>query len=1230
MALVEFQLEDRFTLPEGGVAMSGVQALLRVLLDQLRADKRDGLNNAAMVSGYRGSPLGGIDALMGGNAEELAANNITFMPALNEDLGATAVWGSQLANRNFEGKYNGVLGMWYGKAPGVDRSGDALRHANVCGVDPKGGVLLVAGDDPASKSSTLASESEPMLMHIQSPILYPGNVQEVIDYGRWGYELSRYSGFWSALKIITNVADGYATVQVGAGRINPQQPDFTWNGQPWQHTQEDGLYGPNAVRMELEIHEGRIEAVNRFVEHNGLNVQTVPTADAKVGIIAAGKTYYDVREALDHLGLDAAELERRGIRVFKPAVVWPLEPNSLQAFAQGLDTIVVIEEKRANIETSVRDVLYGTANAPAVLGKRDRAGAFWFPGHGEMDSDIVALKLRPFLVDRFGPDAVRSAAPAPSTSRTGSGSLDLGGTGSSSLDLGGTGPDGTGSDGNLTVSLDANPTVSNKSLNRAPSFCSGCPHNRSTWVPEGSEAGGGIGCHGMAAMTPTRNVRGMTHMGGEGVQWVGAAPFVTMDHRFQNMGDGTFHHSGSLAVRQAIAAGTNITFKILYNAAVAMTGGQDIDGGMEVPALTRAVHAEGATKVMVLTHDVDKYPSDAKFAPDTDIWHRDRMDEAQRLLRDIEGCTVLIYDQPCAAELRRDRKRGKIAEPAMRVFINEAVCEGCGDCGEKSSCLSVQPVETEFGRKTQIHQSSCNKDYTCLDGDCPAFIEVIPDGKIKAAANESGAASNADLAAQVMNEDLPEPDRIDEGNILMMGIGGTGVVTINQLLATAALLDGKQALGLDQTGLAQKGGPVVSNLKIRRSNSSNGSASNGESGAAGTDGTASTASTATEGNKIGTSEADAYLVFDLLSGTNPANLSKASPQRTVAVVSSSKVPTGAMVRDVSSQFPEWTEFQSSIDGASSPTRNVYFDAGTLSDNLFRSHLPANMIVLGAAYQAGVVPISAGAIERAIELNGVSTDTNTQAFRIGRKITLDPAFLDSLSIKRLGEINRAQSKGPSKSERKLIDLVAQPSQQLEHLLTVRVPDLVAYQNASYAQTYAEFVAQVRESELANGPAGDTDLSEAVARYLYKLMAYKDEYEVARLHRSPEFRETIKAQFGDKTKVTYKLHPPSLRRLGVKKKIGLSATGELAFAGLARMKRLRGTALDPFGRTKHRKIERELIAEYRELVERCLDNLSPANYDRAVEVAQLPEMIRGYEAIKEANIERFRSRAAELVG
>jgi indolepyruvate ferredoxin oxidoreductase len=1051
--------------------------------------------------------------------------------------------------------------MWYGKAPGVDRSGDAIRHANVCGVDPKGGVLLVAGDDPASKSSTLASESEFALLHFQTPILYPGSVQEVADYGRIGYELSRYSGLWVSLKIVTNVADGYSTIKVGPGRVQMQRPGFEWNGGPWQHTQQDSLFGPLAVRQELEIHEGRLEATDAFIHLNRLNTTSGATSDARIGLVAAGKTYYDLREALDRMGLDESTLKQRGIRIYKPAVVWPLEPNGVREFARGLETIVVVEEKRAFIEMFMRDILYGTTDSPEIFGKRDSDNGFWFPGHGEMDADLIARKIRPFLVERLGDAAVGPAVRERVT---------------------------------IPVALGAPDTK--KQSNRTPSFCSGCPHNRSTWVPEGSEAGGGIGCHGMASMTPTRNVKGTTQMGGEGVQWVGAAPFVTLEHRFQNIGDGTFHHSGSLAVRQAIAAETNVTFKILYNAAVAMTGGQDVDGGMEVPELTRSLEAEGVAKIMVLSHDTEKYGTAPNFAPGTEVWHRDRLDEAQRILRDVPGCTVLIYDQPCAAELRRDRKRGKVAEPAMRVFINEAVCEGCGDCGEKSSCLSVQPIETEFGRKTTIHQSSCNKDFTCLDGDCPAFIEVIPGGAVP----QKSAMALAEIA-----DDQPEPDRLDEGNVLMMGIGGTGVVTVNQLLATAALLDGKEAHGLDQTGLAQKGGPVVSNLKIRRPDSEL------ELG---------------EANKIATGEADAYIVFDLLSGTNPINLEKAMPGRTIALVSSSKVPTGAMVRDTSAEYPEWSALQSTIDSATVAEKNVYYDAGNLSDNLFRSHMPANIIVLGSAYQSGVVPISAFAIERAIELNGVLVEMNIQAFRIGRQIVIEPDFVDALGIERVGKVGREAK--VSAAVEALVQSVPSPSEELERLLRIRAADLVAYQNTRYAQKYVESVSQIRSAEAALGD--DTRLSETYARYLYKLMAYKDEYEVARLHRSKEFHDAVHEQFGDGSKVTYKLHPPSMRRLGLDQKIGLGRSGDVAFGVLRRMKFLRGTPLDLFGNTAHRKMERALVGEYQEMIEQMLTDLRPETYDKALEAAELPDMIRGYEEIKEANVEKFRQAAKALIG
>lgn len=1163
MQLEEYKLTDRFLCDEGQVAMSGVQALLRALLEQLRADRRAGLNNAALVSGYRGSPLGGVDSLMTSNRAALETNNIQFMPALNEDLGATAVWGSQLANRNFEGIYDGVLGMWYGKAPGVDRSGDAIRHANICGVDPKGGVLLVAGDDPAAKSSTLASASEFAFQDLQTPMLYPGSVQEVADFGRIGYELSRYSGLWSALKIVTSVADAYGTIEVGLDRIQLRRPDFQRDGAAWRHTQEDALVPPNSARQEQEVYEERMEAVRRFVAHNDLNRMTVAPTAASVGIVAAGKTYYDLREALDQLGYSTDVLERTGVRIFKPAVLWPLEPTSLREFASGLEVIIVVEEKRAFLETLIREILYDMAHAPKIFGKRDAREELWFPGHGELDADIIAGALRTFLTDRFG-----DKAPVSDSRET------------------------------LIAALPHSRPEEKHLAKRVPNFCSGCPHSRSTWVPEGSEAGGGIGCHGMASMTPLRNVKGITQMGGEGIQWLGAAPFVTMDHRFQNIGDGTYHHSGSLALRQSVAMGSNITYKILYNSAVAMTGGQDVDGGMAVPELTRSIEAEGVRHIIVCTEDTNKYPATARFAEGVRIWHRDRLDEAQRVLRDTPGTTVLIYDQPCAAELRRDRKRGKVPEPRVRIVINEAVCEGCGDCGEKSSCLSVHPVQTEFGRKTQIHQASCNKDFTCVDGECPAFVEVIPAGKV------ASTRPNA-IEKFRLDEAIPEPRRLDEGNVFMVGIGGTGVVTVNQLLATAALLDGKQAHGVDQTGLAQKAGPVVSNMKIRKYR---------------------TETKIQESNKIGSGEADAFLVFDLLAATTPLNLQRAQPGSTVAIVSSSQVPTADMVRDKSVSFPEWSKLREALDGATAAEQNIYLDAEKLSESLFGSQMPSNIIVLGAAYQKGVLPVSAAAIERAIDLNGAAVDTNLQAFRLGRKLAYEPMLSGE------PDASNATSSQPegrhSSTAAALIETVPSPSAELLRLLNIRVPDLIDYQSAIYARRYVDFIMQVRNAEASIGH--DTRLSETVARYLYKLMAYKDEYEVARLHRSRAFHDSIREQFGDESRISYKLSPPLLRKFGMRKKIGIDGrTADLLFMGLRSIKQIRGTVLDPFGRSRHRRTEKNLIREYQEMVQEILPSLSPATMNRAIEVARLPDMIRGYEAVKERNIQAFRAEALRLL-
>jgi indolepyruvate ferredoxin oxidoreductase len=703
-------------------------------------------------------------------------------------------------------------------------------------------------------------------------------------------------------------------------------------------------------------------------------------------------------------------------------------------------------------------------------------------------------------------------------------------------------------------------------------------------------AAAGIGCHGMA-LSMERRTAGITHMGGEGAQWVGMAPFSNMPHLFQNLGDGTFCHSGSLAIRQAVAAGTNVTYKILYNSAVAMTGGQDAAGAMPVPEMTRHLEAEGVKRIIVMTDEPKKYPGSVRWAEGVEVWHRDRLDEAQRLLRDTPGVTALIYDQRCAAEKRRLRKRGKLPDPAMRVVINEAVCEGCGDCGVKSNCLSVHPVDTEFGRKTQIHQSSCNKDYSCLRGDCPSFVTVVPLGPPK----------KKEKPRFTVDRVLPEPDlKISrDANVFMMGIGGTGVVTVNQVLGAAALLDGKHVRGLDQTGLSQKGGPVVSHLKIS------------ERGAE-------------VSSKVAAGAADCYIGFDVLVATSPVNLDHARPDRTIAVISTSQVPTGAMVTHTEVQFPDGGGLRASIDRVTRKDENVYFDALGLAETLFDDHMAANMLVLGAAYQAGAIPVSAAAIEQAITLNGVSVTMNTQAFRAGRLLVADPAWVKTLKRHRLGEVETVAALAPA--ARALVDRVTAEG-ELKRLLEIRVPELIDYQSEAYAREYADYVERVRAAEHAAVP-GETRLSEAVARYLFKLMAYKDEYEVARLHLKADLGRTLAEEFPGGVKVQYNLHPPLLRALGLERKLKLGAWFDGAFRALARMKGLRGTALDPFGHAAVRRVERALPGEYRALIDRALAGLSPATYERAVSLARLPDVIRGYEDIKLRNVEKFRAEARAL--
>ena len=1148
----EFSLDSKYVQEEGHIYLSGIQALVRLPIDQHLADRRQGLRTATFISGYRGSPLGGLDQTLERQVKLLRAHEIVFSSGLNEDLGATAVFGSQMVNSFPRPKYDGVLGMWYGKAPGVDRTGDVFKHANYAGVGRNGGVLALAGDDPISKSSTLPSHSEVALYDALMPTIFPGNVQDILDLGRHGFAMSRASGLWVGVKIVTNVADETATAEVSPSRIVPVVPVVEYDGKPFAHQINLNLIPPYGLEMERTLHLARLEMARRYAWENKLNRITVPTPGAWLGILTSGKTYYDVRQALHELGLDDAALRRYGIRLLKMGMLFPMEPRIVREFAQGLEEILVIEEKRAFLEMFAKDILYGAPERPRIVGKQDEEERLLVPAVGELDSDMAARVIARRLARKARIESVEARI--------------------QHLD-----------------ELKRRPRT--LQLARTAYFCSGCPHNRSTVVPDGAVAAAGIGCHGMA-MGMNRGIIGVTHMGGEGAQWVGVSPFTETPHLFQNIGDGTLFHSGKLAVSYAIASGVNITYKILYNGAVAMTGGQDAAGAIPIPDLTRWLEAEGVKRIIITTDHPETYKG-VGVARTTEVWHRDRLLEAQSVLAATPGVTALIHDQQCAAEKRRLRKRGRLVDPTTRVFINERVCEGCGDCGKKANCLSVQPVETEFGRKTQIHQSSCNKDYSCLLGDCPSFLTVEP----------VGPPQKKERRLPPLEAELPEPVLkvpVDGFALHMMGIGGTGVVTVNQILGTAALLDGKHVRGLDQTGLSQKGGPVVSDLRI-----------------------------ATEpierANKVSAGGADLYLGFDLLVATDPVNLDKAEPGRTIAVVSTSQIPTGQMVVDTHVHFPELATTLIGVDRVSRKDDNVYLDALALSEGLFNDHMATNPLMIGAAYQAGALPISAGAIEQAIRLNGVSVEMNLLAFRWGRMAVVDAARAEAAVRTATGRVETPRVL--SAEARALVDSVGAQG-ELARLLEVRVPELIAYQDAAYARAYVEFVRRVAEVERQRTP-GRTGLAEAVARSLHKLMAYKDEYEVARLHLDPEVQADIAAQFGPSVRVQWNLHPPLLRALGLKRKIKLGSWFAPAFRLLRAMKGLRGTAIDPFGRAEVRRVERALPGEYRAMVETALARLGPETHDLAVKIGELPDEVRGYEEVKLESVKRFRETARDLL-
>ncbi|MGZ5828996.1 MAG: indolepyruvate ferredoxin oxidoreductase family protein [Xanthobacteraceae bacterium] len=1154
MSLRNVTLADKYDLAQSRVFVTGYQALVRMCLMQKERDRRAGLNTAGYITGYRGSPLGGLDYQFQRAESILKPNDILFQAGLNEDLAATALWGSQQAELRGEGKFDGVFGIWYGKGPGVDRSGDVLRHANSAGTSKHGGVLALMGDDHTAESSTTAHQSEFNFLDVMIPILNPAGVQEIIDYGIYGWAMSRFCGTWVGLKCMHETVESTAVIEGHPERIEIVAPtDFMMPDGGLNIRLQDTILG-----MEVRLHDYKRDAMLAFLRANKLNkVITSGGRNPKIGVITTGKAYLDVRQALDDLGIDEVKANDFGLRVHKIACPWPIARQELADFARGLDLIIVVEEKRSLIEVQVREELYGTANQPVCIGKKDEQGNWLFPVKGALDPNDVAICIGDRLLKYVSnEDLAGRVARLKEAQRI------------------------------LAETQDV--------AVRLPYFCSGCPHNSSTVVPEGMRAYAGIGCHFMVQWMD-RSTLGFTQMGGEGANWIGEAPFSKRGHVFQNLGDGTYNHSGYMAIRAAIASGVNITYKILFNDAVAMTGGQKNDGGLTVPQIARQVAAEGAKKVVIVSDEPKKYPSGTDWPAGITFHHRDDLDEVQRNLAAIEGCTVLIYDQTCAAEKRRRRKRGQFPDPDKRVVINELVCEGCGDCGVQSNCVSVQPLETEFGRKRTIDQSSCNKDFSCVKGFCPSFVTV-----------EGGTLKKGRAISQPAEFALPEPVIPEIGQnfgIIVTGIGGTGIVTIGAIIGMAAHLEGKGAGVLDMAGLAQKGGAVQSHIRIAR---------NPED---------------IHAIRVAAREADLVLGGDIVVAGNKKILSAAKAGRTRMVVNTAEVLSGEFTRNTEFSLPV-ERLKRAIVSAAGGDNTYFVDAARLATGLLGQSIGANMFMLGYAYQIGALPLSAGAIEHALELNGEAVAMNIAAFRWGRRTAVDLAAVEAAV---------APPAGTADPARKL-------SQSFDEVVTRRVDYLTSYQDAAYAARYRKLVDAATAAEASRAP-GKCGLADAVARYLFKLMAYKDEYEVARLYSDGAFRKQVANELGgDKMRFNVHLAPPLLarrdKRTGVPRKMTFGPWIFSVFALLAKLKFLRGTAFDPFGYTTERQTERRLVQEYEALLSEIFSALTPENHHIAVGLAVIPEKIRGFGHIKmrtlavakadeAALLEQFRAKAPPLL-
>ena len=1164
-ALEHITLDDKYTLDRGRAFMSGVQALVRLPMLQQQRDRVAGLDTAGFISGYRGSPLGTYDQSLWAAKKHLAEHRIVFQPGVNEELAATAVWGTQQLDLFPQTKkHDGVFGIWYGKGPGVDRCIDVFKHANMAGTARHGGVLAIAGDDHIAKSSTAAHQSDHVFKACGMPVFFPSTVQEILDHGLHAIALSRYAGVWSGMKTIQEVVESSSSVSVDPDRVDILLPeDF--------QMPPGGLHirWPDApLEQEARLMDHKWYAALAYIRANRLNHNVVEGPNDRFGLIASGKAYNDLRQALHDLGLDDDTCRALGVRVHKVGVVWPLEASITRRFAQGLQEILVVEEKRQMIEYQLKEELYNWRAdvRPNVLGKfdepdGDQSGGEWsMPNPSQNWLLRAKADLTPSIIARAVARRLkRLGVPADVAARM---------------------------DERLRV-IDAREQALAAQAKtpvgeRTPWFCSGCPHNTSTRVPEGSRALAGIGCHYMATWMDRDTVT-FSQMGGEGVAWVGQAPFTTDAHVFANLGDGTYFHSGLLAIRQSIASGVNITYKILYNDAVAMTGGQRVGErpeGHSVPQIMQTLVAEGVAKLVIVTDDPAKYAGVA-LAPGVTVHHRDELDAIQRQFRALKGTTAIIYDQTCATEKRRRRKRGLMADPAKRVVINEAVCEGCGDCSVQSNCLSVEPVETEFGRKRRINQNSCNKDFSCVKGFCPSFV-TVEGGQLRKPQRQK----KGDLAAL---PPLPEPALpVAESawGIVVAGVGGTGVITIGQILGMAAHLEGKGVVTQDAAGLAQKGGATWSHIQI---------ANRPE---------------AIFTTKVDTAQADLVIACDPLVAAQRPTLATMQPGRTWVALNRHGTPTASLVRNPDWQFPE-AGCDSALEQAVGAQGLGAFDAEQAATELLGDSIYANPLLLGYAWQHGRIPLGRAAILRAMELNGVQVAANQAAFEWGRRCAHDPSGVRSLF-----------------AAQKVIQIVRRPS--LDETIARRAEFLSAYQNAAYAEQYRAFVARVREAE---APLSSTRLTEAVAQGLFKLMAYKDEYEVARLHADAAFAAKIGEMFDGEVKLVHHFAPPILGKTDAQGRPVKQAFGpwmHKALPWLAKLKFLRGTAFDPFGRTEERRTERALIQQYRASVEALLARLSKERLDTAVEIARLPLEIRGFGHVKAANLEKVRAKWLALMG